>query len=998
MNAPSTIDRIQEGLSPEQRAAVLHGEGPLLIVAGAGTGKTTVLTRRIAHLIATKAARPEEILALTFTEKAAFEMRERVDALIPYGYAESFISTFHAFGDRMLRENCFAASLPADFRVLTRAEEIVFLRERLFDLPLDRLRPLGDPGRHLGPLVEFTSRAKDEDISPEDIERLAQATLAQAEENPSLGTPHQQEDLGKRERALDLIEAAAFFRAQQHHLLSKGLVDFGDQLQLLLALLRKRHDVREALQSRFKYVLVDEFQDTNHAQLELVRLIAQGETPNVTVVGDDDQAIYRWRGAAPANLISFLESYKSATRIVLRRNYRSTQVILDAAHRLITYNNPWRLEAIAGISKRLESDLHTGPPVDHRHFETVSQEADAVADAIERAYRDDGVPLSEIAILVRNNHDADPFLRSLNMRQIPHRFSGGAGLFERTEVRFLIAFLRVLAAPDDSVSTYFLASSEVYTTDAMELGRLTRFATRKSKPLLEVLRELTGDQNNDTKAELVSIGGSTRESLKRLMADLSRAASSMAERRTGEVLYEFLKTSGALERWVRKSTPENERKVANVARFFEIVRGFGAIAVHDRVPSFVERFDLLRDAGEDPPASEQEGEEAVNVMTVHKAKGLEFRIVFIVSCVEQKFPLRRRADPLPLPESLLKGELSGGDAHFMEERRLFYVAMTRAKTSLTLTSAADYGSSASRKISRFVIEALDLPSPKQRPKPPSPLEAIEASAPVADPAPAASASEEPPLDPATLPGLRLSFRQINDYLTCPLQYRFIHRQRIPLLMHHRVIYGSAVHSAVQALFKARQEERPFSADDLVAAFRGAWVSEGFLSRAHEDRRLSEGEKALRDFYEAESKDPLYPSAVEEEFSFQVGRHRVIGRYDLISTTPQGDITILDFKTGDVSSAEEAVAKAVASRQLAVYALAHVRTQGILPKRVELRFLESRLAGGYEPTLAQCSETERMIATTADRISRGLFDATPSHHACRPCPFRDICPATARSSG
>ncbi len=973
---------ILDGLNEAQRGAVLHGDGPLLIVAGAGTGKTTVLTRRIAHLITTRQARPEEILALTFTEKAAREMSERVDQLVPYGYTESFIATFHAFGDRILRENCFAASLPADFRVLSRADEIVFLRERLFSLPLERFRPLGDPGRHLSTLVEFTSRAKDEDVSPDEIRQFGEAQLREAE------GPSGDEALAAREQALDLIEAGEFFRAQQEALAAAALVDFGDQIHLTLRLLRQRPDVAIALRKRFRYILVDEFQDTNHAQLELIRLIAGEGAPNITVVGDDDQAIYRWRGAAPANLIHFLSLYPSATRVVLRQNYRSTQEILDTAYRLITYNNPHRLEAMTGLDKRLIAERGAGKNVAQWRFPTVSAEADAVAKAIE-GFQGDGVPLSEIAILVRNNADADPFLRALNMRGLPHRFSGGAGLFERPEVRSLIAFLRLVAAPDDSVSAWALAFSEIYAFDPVDLSRMSRYASKKTRPLLEVLRELEGN------ADLASIGGASREAAKKFVADIERGVSSMAHKRTGEALYEFLKESGYLARVAAVSSSKDERKVANIARFFEIVRGFSVVAENDNIPAFVARFDLLRDAGEDPAAIEVQEGDAVNIMTVHKAKGLEFKVVFVASCVDQKFPLRRRSDPLPLPTELLKSDISPGDAHLMEERRLFYVSMTRAKDDLVLTSADDYGSGTTRKVSRFVVEALDLPSPKTRVAKSSPLETIAASAPIPENPGAPDASAEPEsLALAMAPPLRLSFRQVDDYLTCPLKYRFVHRNRIPLLTHHRVVYGSAIHQAVQEMFKARQAGVAFAVEELVAAFRRAWVSEGFLSREHEELRLKEGERTLERFFEWESRHPLRPTGVEEEFSFPIGRTRVMGRYDLVVATDEG-VTILDFKTGDVSTEAKAQKRAEESLQLAIYALAHFRITGKLPTRVELRFLESDLVGGFAPTEALVLATEKAIADVADRISRGQFEATPSHGACRPCPFRDVCPATAK---
>jgi DNA helicase-2/ATP-dependent DNA helicase PcrA len=387
----SAAERILEGLSAAQHEAVVHGEGPLLIIAGAGTGKTTVLTRRIAHLIASRRARPEEILALTFTEKAAAEMAERVDQLIPYGYAESWIGTFHAFGDRVLRENALEAALDPGFRVLSRPEQVIFLRERLWRLPLRRFRPLGDPTRHLAALLTLVSRAKDEDVSPGAYGAWAEARLAAAGNDESV------RDLAERH-----AELAAFYQAYQDLLAEAGAVDFGDQIFRALELLRARPAVLGKLRETYRYVLVDEFQDTNHAQLELVRLLAGGERPNVTVVGDDDQAIYRWRGAAAANLLAFRELHPGAREVVLTENHRSTQVILDAAARLISYNNPWRLEAITGIDKRLRSPRLLGEPVRHLRFDTVSAEADGVAAAVaERIQR--GFRPRDLALLVRSN-------------------------------------------------------------------------------------------------------------------------------------------------------------------------------------------------------------------------------------------------------------------------------------------------------------------------------------------------------------------------------------------------------------------------------------------------------------------------------------------------------------------------------------------------------------------------------------------------------------------
>ena len=964
--------RVLEGLTDAQREAVVHGDGPLLIVAGAGTGKTTVLTRRIAHLISTKRARPEEVLALTFTDKAAVEMAERVDQLIPYGYAESWIGTFHAFGDRVLRDAALEMGINPDFRVLSRPEQVIFLRERLWQLPLERYRPLGDPTRHLQALLDLVSRAKDEDLSPEEYRTWAQATR-----DAAVGEEAQDE-------AARHLELAAFYGRYQELLAEAGVVDFGDQIHRTLALLRERPAVLEKLRIRYRYVLVDEFQDTNHAQLEMLRLLAGEGEPNLTVVGDDDQAIYRWRGAAEGNLLAFRGLYPGAREVVLTDNHRSTQVILDAAGRLISYNNPFRLEVIAGIDKRLRSSSLVGPPVRHHHFDTVSAEADRVSELV-REKLAEGYRPRDVAILVRSNDDADPFLRALNMREIAHRFSGSRGLYAREEVRLLVSFLRALASPSDSVAAFYLAASPVFRTPERELLRLNDYARRKSRPLLDVFRELPENE------ELASVGEGARASLARLVAALDEAARDVPRRRTGEVLYKFLQSSGFLAQLSGEPSAESEARVKNIAKFFETVKAYGEIAEHDRVPAFVAHLDMLRDAGDDPAVAEADPEEdAVHVLTVHKAKGLEFPVVLLVGCAERKFPVQRRRDPLELPQELVRAAAAAADPHLHEERRLFYVAMTRAKSELILTSAADYGTARTRKVSRFVVETLDLPSPAPAPRRSQALEALARHR---------AAPETAPVD-APLPAgilLRLSFNQLDDYQTCPLKYRYVHVMRVPLLAHHRVVYGSAIHKAIQHFYKRRLAEAgECSEEELLHAFRESWVSEGFLSREHEERRLASGEETLRRFLARDRDSPLWPTGVEEEFKFYVDRNKVVGRYDLV-VERDGEVTILDFKTGAVDDPRRAQERARDSLQLDIYALAHLRTRGRLPDRVELRFLESGLSGGKRPGLEEAQAAEQLVREIGERIRRREFPAQPSWTACGQCAFRDICPHTARGS-
>ena len=972
--------RILDGLTPEQSEAVTHGTGPLLIVAGAGTGKTTAITRRIAFLVAAKQARPSEILALTFTDKAAEEMQARVDLLVPYGFADMWISTFHAFGDRILREEALLLGLSTEFRVLSRAEQVVFLREHLFDLPLDRLRPLGEPTRHLQALVTLFSRAKDEAVTPQAYAEAAAHLARQAAARPG-------EDALREEAGLQ-AELAACYREYQRLLAARGLVDFGDQVLLALRLFREHPLVLEKYRRRFRFLLVDEFQDTNHAQWELVRLLA-GPDANLTVVGDDDQSIYKFRGAAISNILGFTAAYPQARRVVLRDSFRSGQAILDAAYRLIRHNDPDRLEVREQIDKRLRSRAPEGPAPRHLHHDTVSSEADAVARLIGERVRAGDWRYPDVAILVRANRDADPFLRALNLQGIPWRFSGNQGLYTRPEVRLLLAFLRVVADPEDTVSLHFLAGSELYRMDAWQLAQCASVAKQQNRSLRWVLEHL------ESLPALAELDLTARATAEQLLADLKRYVTLAGERPTGDVLYQLLTRSGLLKRLAAAGTAAADARVGNVARLFEIVHRFAGIAREDRVPSFVEHLDLLLAGGDDPAAAEaDEDADAVQVLTIHKAKGLEFPVVFMASLVSDRFPSRGRREPLALPEALLHDLLPQGDFHLQEERRLFYVGMTRARRELYLTSARDYGGVRSKKVSRFVLEALDLPPAEPRPYKASALEAIQRHAPRA---------EEGAEPLRVLPEheiLSLSHYQVDDYLTCPLKYKYIHILRVPIREHHSVVYGKALHEAISFYLRLRlaaaapgSGARPATEAEVLEVFEAAWESVGFLSREHEELRFEGGRQLLRRFVAEQARSGRVPTAVERPFAFLLGTNKIVGRWDRLDER-DGQVAIIDYKSSAVHDMKDADRKARESLQLSIYALAYREMHGRVPDTVELHFLESGLVGAARKNEAELGETEECVRQVARGIRARDFTATPGYLPCSYCAFREICPSTA----
>ncbi len=970
-------------LTARQRKAVTHESGPLLIVAGAGTGKTTVITRRIAWLIAEKRALPSEILALTFTDRAALEMVERVDRLVPYGQTDAEISTFHAFGDRLLREHAFEAGLSDRSTVLSRAEQIILLREHLFELPLDRYRPLGDPTRFLSALVTLIGRLRDEDISPAAYLAAAADLRTRAAAAP--------EDETLAEQADRHAELAATYDAYERLMRTTDRLDFGDQVGLALRLLREHPGVLEEERSRYRYILVDEFQDTNHAQWEIVRLLAEPHA-NVTVVGDDDQSIYRFRGAALGNILGFRDAYAKATSVVLVDNFRSRQPILDAAHRLISHNDPERLEAREGLDKRLRARLKfdrpepVAGPIGLLAFATGSDEADAVADHIGGSIRA-GRRAGDHAILVRGNRDADIYLRALNMARIPWRFSGTAGLYRQPEVRVLISFLRAVNDPDDSVSLYDLATSEIFGLAASDVTLALTNARRRRSSLAVALADAVADPERSP-FSLRAI-----EVVQRLLGSLEAHRAMSTEKTSGELLYHFISGSGWLARLAHEGRETGDERLGNVARFFEIVRRQGSLLRDDRLPFLVAQLDTLIETGDDPSTADVDPEEgdAVHVLTYHKAKGLEFGVVYMVGLVDDRFPGRDRRDALELPDGLVSGPASTEDQHVAEERRLFYVGMTRAREELVLSSAQDYGGRRARGVSRFVAEALDLP-------PAIPLDTIRPA--LLERLARHQASPTAPAAPLPKPSLgdrplTLSFGQINDYLDCPAKYRYGHLVRIPTPASHQMVYGRALHAAVQAYHRRQLAGGTMSIDELHAALDANWESVGFLTRAHEEARRAAGHEAVARFWEDQQRDPARPTAVERDFTVAFGRDRIRGRYDRVDRDLAGRVVITDYKSSDVRDLATANRRAKESLQLSIYALAHEAEQGSLPDELALHFLESGMVGRAVPTEKRLEKAQEKLTEAATGIRAGRFEATPSAMRCGYCPFREICPDASR---
>ncbi len=958
-----------EPLNPAQRRAVVHGEGPLLIIAGAGTGKTKVITHRIAHLIASKRARPEEILAVTFTEKAASEMEARVDVLVPYTYSFVEISTFNSFGEKVLRDYALDVGLPPDFKLLDDVEQAIFFRENLFRFSLEYYRPLSTPTRHIQELLEAIRRLKQEDVRPEDYERYARGLADRAAGE------------GEKETARKHREVARVFAEYQALLVREGMIDFEDQVTLVAGLFRSRPSVLEEIRKKYKYILVDEFQDTNYVQFELLKMLA-AEHRNLTVVGDDDQSIFRFRGASLSNILGFEEVYPEARRVVLTKNYRSTQAILDASYQLIQHNNPSRLEIKDKVDKRLRAAASgSGKSIFMLQFDTLSHEADRVAELILEK-RAAGVAWSDIAVLIRRNADADPYLRTFNVKQIPYRFSGSRGLYQQEEIKILTAFIESLTDFENSRDLFYLALSDVYRANSYDMTRLAGFAKKTNLSLHSVFKLVAEG------AKPVEISAEAEETVKRIFADLLFFVELAGAKNAGAVVYAFLERSGYLKSLVEKMSLESEIRIKNIRLFFDKIKGFSDLTENDSIHSFARYLDLLREVGDNPATSEADlDEDAVNVLTVHKAKGLEFGSVFLVSLIEDRFPGREQREKIPVPDAILKESLPGKENYLQEERRLFYVAMTRARTSLTMTWARDYGIKRLKKVSPFVLEALDIPKMPDEVLRASAIEEIRRYA----------LAEERPRAAAAVRGrapaiLALSHVQVEDYLTCPLKYRFRHVMRVPVLPHHTLVFGRVLHETIHFYLRNRMRGKPVGEEDFLKEYAKNWVNEGFLSREHEELRKAAGERALRLFYRREEASGSVPAFLEKTFRWQEGGIRFSGRFDRVDFEAEGPV-IIDFKSSEAPSQKDADRRTADSLQMDIYALSFLKTQGLLPAETRLWFLESGLIGRARKGEREFARAAEKIRRSAEGIRAGAFEATPDWHTCNYCEFKTICPSS-----
>jgi DNA helicase-2/ATP-dependent DNA helicase PcrA len=619
-SSPAAAERgvdLLAGLNPPQRTAVTADDGPLLIFAGAGSGKTRVLTHRIAWLIQQGRAEPGEILAVTFTNKAAREMRGRVESLVNLSAGAIWMGTFHAIGVRILRRDGSADGIDRHFIIYDEGDRLAVIKRVMTELRLDEKRypPSG--------MVALISRAKDEVISAEDQLKAA-------------GTHNE--------------ELAAQIRLRYDAFLKQNnALDFDDLLMRTVWLFDRHPEVLEKYQKRFKYIMVDEYQDTNRAQYLMVRHLAS-KRRNLAAVGDDDQSIYQFRGADVRNILSFEHDYPDAQIVKLEQNYRSTQMILDAAYHVIKAN-PNRAE------KRLWTDRPGGPKVVVAQTYDEQEEAQAVAREALRLVAEGDNRLGDIAVLYRTNAQSRALEEVLLRRGVPYRLIGGLRFYERREVKDVMAYLRLIANPQDTLSFSRIINVPRRKLGEKSLAQLGYWADAHGMSAWDALRRLD---------EMVDLTPAAKSALAEFRDLINEVRAASQERRLVETIDLLLMRSG-YERYVKDTGSDGDERWANVLELRGLASEYDGLPAGEGLQAFLEETALMSDVD-----TMVEGTQGLTLITLHMVKGLEFPVVFMLGMEEGLFPHSRSLD---------------SPAGLEEERRLAYVGMTRAKDRLYLFHA-----------------------------------------------------------------------------------------------------------------------------------------------------------------------------------------------------------------------------------------------------------------------------------------------------------------------
>ncbi|MCU1285667.1 MAG: hypothetical protein JWO13_2017 [Acidobacteriales bacterium] len=941
--------------TPQQRRAVEHLHGPMLVVAGAGSGKTKVLVARIANLIRNHNVAPEEILAVTYTDNAAANIRARVQDLLG---SERDISglqteTFHSYCNSLLVRH------ERGFKLVDGLDLKVYLNLRVPELPLKHFTKAASPGQFISDLLDFNTRCQDDLIGVAEYQRY----IAKLESDPSIPLPRVaaaklMADMHRDEVLARCREIASVYDHVEKLLRSKGWGTYGHMIVDAVALLQDKKILSQERQ-RTRFILIDEFQDSNFGQIELAQLLA-GDTANIFAVGDPDQAIYRFRGATSEAFEEFKRRFPKMQQVTLDHNFRSVPAVLKTAFAVISKN--FSLERKPLISGRAEEAKKTGHPLPDFNPEAVVTpdhitEAKTLIDSIVARREETGLKWSDFAILYRAHKNRAEVVTECAERGIPLDVRG-VDVLGSSEVRDLLAAIRIAITPDDSVSIFRLAALPQFKIDPVKL-QFALTSAKRGTAVDTVLREVPNGKN------LLDALAVARKQI----ASMKLNASASVEL----LIKTFALPVSAPQKAFRKFVSDWEKK---------------PIAEKGDLEEFVTYLDCYIAQGGKvclPDSDSKTAPDSIQLMTVHSAKGLEFKHVYIVRVNQGTFPPNNRDPLFEFPQALSRSKASDlpttKELHDAEERRLFYVGITRSEDSVAI-----YGKLKGKGPTGYVKELIANKELKGIISVRNITETrfdIHASAPAY--VPIGRWLMMPSLP--RLAKLKLSATAIDSYDSCTLRYKIEREWQIPGELAAAQQYGSAVHTVLRAYYEAVRAGKMLELETVLTCFRDAIQNAGIADQHQLKLYTEQGLRQLTVFVESRAGQPQPKVlATEKAFEFEVGGVSVQGRMDRIDELSDSAVAIEDYKAGAAKNEEHADK----SMQLTVYALA-AKSLGKSAERLTFYSLENNVTVATQRTDDELAEAEEKISEIAAGIRAGDFNPKEGRH-CSWCPYTSICPA------
>ncbi len=1013
------IDHIQyrtryDSLNPEQKLAVDTIEGPAMVVAGPGTGKTELLALRIVNILQRTKTRPEEILALTFTDSGVQAMRDRLRELIGTDAYKVNIFSFHAFCNQVIRDNPEAFAFHKELEPLTDIEKMKLLRSLIDSFPNGaQLKPFGDTYLYMKDLEKAFKTLKQEDRSPQEFKDLVLAQRKALDElpdeerlssrGPTKGKP-KQEFLRRIKSAEKLIELADAYAHYQKELRTKGRYDFEDMIFFVVRKFENDPAFRESYSERYRYFLVDEYQDTNTSQNKVVTMLAEGEkNPNIFVVGDDDQAIYRFQGASLKNIHSFHTQYPQMKVIVLKKNYRSTQSIINASTELIRHSEKRLSDLIPGIDKRFESGKGiAGTKVKIAHLSSIEAEYFYVLKKIKELAAKK-VPLKDIAVFYRDNKDSQRLADLLKKEHILFNVSIDADALQNHYVKKLLYFLGTVNSAGQNASFFKYLCGNILTTDNEDIYTLTRYAhERKDAHEKSALFDILGDA-----AALKELDLKNEKELTAARTAILELRRDRQDLPLGDLVVRALHRSNIIKALTLKE--DNLFDLNQVNSFVKWVRAQSDNDPHYDLDQLLTDIDLMNEVGLIVPTQElYSAQEGVNLMTAHKSKGLQFPYVFILQCTAKKWEAKTVPDKLKLPEGLLgdTGEAPEKEDKVEDSRRLFYVAMTRAKEELYLTCHTRDEDGDEKLSSAFLSEL----APEQWEKEDTEaLEQQEAERMLLELA-------EPPLGwkkeasrgqlEQLVHRLIISPTSLNNYLKCPLYFKLNTLYRVPGEFNKHSALGTCVHGTLEEVFSSAAGTGTVPP---VAEWERIYLREAermALPEKEKEEIMSEGLRYLKGYYE-HYKDTFHTKCLTEYDFHDRGVEfegiPITGMLDKVELLPGGIANVIDYKTGKPRSKNDILGLTATQdrdyhRQLVFYKLLCENDKNAEFKMVKgvIDFIKPNANDTYSRVEFEIPDED--LNTLKDelrdaykKIQELKFDPLPNNDRCTDmCDLWDIC--------